>query len=40
MAQLAAMTPWGWDDKLAGPLQRLFQVLAGNWGKAKSLPKL
>lgn len=38
-AQLAALTPWGWDDKLAGPLQRLFSVLAGNWGKAKSLPK-
>ena len=39
LAQLAAMTPFGHDDVAAGYLNRFFSILAGNWGRAKSLPK-
>lgn len=39
LAQLAAMTPWGYDDKAAGFVNRIFTALAGNWGNARSQPR-
>lgn len=39
LAQLAAMTPWGFDDKAAGFVNRVFTALAGNWGNARSQPR-
>lgn len=39
LAQVAAMTPWGKDDEAANFVHRIFKVLAGNWGQARSQPK-
>lgn len=35
LAQLAAITPWKWDDGVMGGVQKLLNVIAGNWGHAK-----
>lgn len=37
LSQLAALTPWTWDDKAFGGLAKIFKVLAGNYGKAKNV---
>ena len=37
--QLAAITPWKWDDKLSGKLTGLSKILkfaTGNYGNAKN----
>lgn len=41
--QIAPLTPWTWDDwtiqhkgKIQGFLGKVWNILAGNWGKAKN----
>lgn len=34
-AQVAQLTPWGWDDEAAGWLKKIVAVIAGNAGTSK-----
>lgn len=35
-SQVAALTPSKKDDEAIGWLQKIFNVIAGNWGNAKN----
>jgi hypothetical protein len=35
-SQIAAVTPWTWDDGVAGALAKVLQAIAGNWGNQAS----
>jgi hypothetical protein len=34
-AQIAHLTPWGWDDDASGFIEKVFAFIAGNSGTAK-----